>query len=235
MESKLPKTVLVPIEESTLTPFEDNTRAHNAKNLEAIDSSVAENGFLRSIAVAEDGTILAGHGTYEVAKKRGAKLQFVDVDDDNVLIVVRKKGLTSDVAKARANLWDNKASDLSSNDKAAIRRLATRNPAQRLLKGIFSEKDEKRLMSAQADAQALAPGGSEEVVIERRIVPQQSNVKMVQIMLTTDTHPEFTRKAYALGIHVFNNRKNINDIIFELVHKAYDEWVAAPEEKAATV
>src|SRR6185369_7519231 len=96
------KSTIVPMDQSPLVPFADNTREHTVKNLEVIEQSVEESGFLRSIAVAEDNTILAGHGTYEVAQKRGANLLIVDVEDDNTLVVVRKKGLIDEYDKGRA-------------------------------------------------------------------------------------------------------------------------------------
>lgn len=215
-------------EEAGLKTDKNTVREHTVKNKEAIGESVSEVGFCRSIFVDEENQVLAGKGVSEEAEKRGAKILYIDVDDPNVLVAVRRRGLTEE-QKVRAMLWDNRASDLSKNNKAAIRRIATQNPKQRLLKGIFSEKDEKRLLVAQADAQPLAEGGAGEVVVERKQIRQESNIKMVQLMLTTETHPEFTRKAYALGAKLFNLR-NINDILVALVNHAYNEWVGESQE-----
>src|ERR1051326_5872615 len=214
---------LFDFKEAGLKTGKNTVRDHTVKNKEAISQSVEEVGFLRSIVVDEDNQVLAGKGVSEEAEKRGAKILYGDVDDPNTLVAVRRKGMDEE-QKIRAMLWDNRASDLSKNNKEAIRRIATKNPSQRILKGIFSEKDEKRLLTAQSNAQALAPGGAEPVTIERKEIKQESNIKMVQLMLTTDTHPEFTRKAYALGATMFN-LKNINDIIVAIVNHAYDEWV----------
>src|SRR5205807_559888 len=87
-----------------------------------------------------------------------ANILIVDVDDANTLVAVRRKGMT-EFEKSRAMLYDNRASDTSRNNKTAISRLATEFPEQRLLRGIWGEREEQKLLRAQADAQPLAAGG----------------------------------------------------------------------------
>lgn len=48
-----------------------NYRAHPDDQLNHIIESIREHGFYRNIVVANDGTILAGHGVVEAAKKSG--------------------------------------------------------------------------------------------------------------------------------------------------------------------
>lgn len=60
---------LVPIDE--LIPHPENYRSHGDTQLTHIAASIRQNGFYRNVVVANDGTILAGHGTVLAAKRLG--------------------------------------------------------------------------------------------------------------------------------------------------------------------
>lgn len=52
-----------------LKPHPRNYRKHPDDQLEHIKKSIEQNGFYRPVVVADDGTILAGHGVVEACKK----------------------------------------------------------------------------------------------------------------------------------------------------------------------
>ncbi len=58
---------------STLKPHPRNYRSHPEDQLEHIIESIREHGCYRNIIIAREGTILAGHGVAEAAKKMGFK------------------------------------------------------------------------------------------------------------------------------------------------------------------
>lgn len=60
---------LRPLDE--LTPYDRNARTHADTQLTKIAASITEAGFVNPLLVAEDGTIIAGHGRYEAAKRLG--------------------------------------------------------------------------------------------------------------------------------------------------------------------
>jgi len=63
------ETELVACEE--LKPHPRNYRRHPADQLAHIEASIKQHGFYRNVVVARDGTILAGHGVVEAARKLG--------------------------------------------------------------------------------------------------------------------------------------------------------------------
>jgi hypothetical protein len=215
---------------------ENNTRLHDKKNLEAIEKSVEETGFNRSIFIDEDGTALAGNGTLQIAQKRDAKVIIVDVEDENTVVAVRKRGMTP-LEKERAGLWDNRASDLSKNDKKAIARLTQQQPAQMLLGGIFTEKEQEKLLKAQADALPLGAGGKDDAERETQnaAVRGDSTVRMVSLFLTTAegelNHGDFVRRVRALQSSLFPEAKTITDAVVAIVNRARDEWLRKDSEE----
>ena len=64
---------IVPIAElvaiSTLKNHPDNYRKHPRDQLEHIMASIKQNGFYKNIVIAQDSTILAGHGAVEAANE----------------------------------------------------------------------------------------------------------------------------------------------------------------------
>lgn len=80
----VPKAETAPI--GTLKPHPKNYRTHPEDQLEHLVASLKEHGFYRHVVAARDGTILAGHGIVEAAKKLGMKhvpIIKVDIDADS--------------------------------------------------------------------------------------------------------------------------------------------------------
>lgn len=70
-EPVVPTTQRVPVD--LLKPHPRNYRAHPEDQLEHIRESIRTNGIYRNVIVAQDYTILAGHGLVQALKSMGAK------------------------------------------------------------------------------------------------------------------------------------------------------------------
>lgn len=57
----------------TLVPYAKNSRTHSPEQVDQIVASIREFGFTNPILIAEDGTIIAGHGRVVAASKIGMK------------------------------------------------------------------------------------------------------------------------------------------------------------------
>jgi hypothetical protein len=58
---------------SKLTPYDRNARTHPREQIEQLRQSIKTFGFVQPILVREDGTIIAGHGRLEAARKEKLK------------------------------------------------------------------------------------------------------------------------------------------------------------------
>lgn len=219
----------LPLSEVTYRKDPYNIIEHDKKNLDAIESSVAETGFGRGVVFDENGTVLVGNGTMEIAKKTNAKLLIVDVEDPNTLVVTRRLGLT-DRQKRRMALWDNRASDLHKYNKQAVARLNEAHPEQQLLSGVFSDREQEKMLRLHADAQPLAPGGAEDDSPETTsaMARAESGVRMVSIFCTSETQPVFIRKVRALS--ALFNTTTVTDTVLAMADRAFDEWLPKEEE-----
>jgi hypothetical protein len=220
------KTTLVEnIADAGLTKDAENMRLHPQRNIDAIDASIEEVGYGRSLFADETGRLLAGNGTHEVALKRGARAFIVDIEDDNTIVVVRRHGL-DERQKTRAGLHDNRTAELAKWDKKAMVRITTERPNQLLLKGIFTEKEQSKLLKAQAYNQPLAPGGLEDdssVTIGGATGRKESSVVMVQMFFDTETQPVFMRMIRELGRPLGGT--SVTDCVDLIVKRAYKEWI----------
>lgn len=223
----------LPLSEVTYTKDPYNIIEHDKKNLEAIDSSVDEVGFGRGVVFDENNVTLVGNGTMEIAKKKNAKLLIVEVEDPNTLVVTKRIGLT-ERQKRRMALWDNRASDLHKYNKQAVARLNEEHPEQQLLAGVFSEREQEKMLRMHADAQPLAPGGTEDETPETGInvgMRPESGVRMVSIFCDTTTQPLFVRRVRELS--PLFGKTTLSDTVIDIVEKAHREWLSKEEEAVA--
>lgn len=68
---KTPEYYLANIEE--LVPYARNARTHSPEQIAQIAASIKEFGFITPVVIAEDNTILCGHGRFYAAQKLGLK------------------------------------------------------------------------------------------------------------------------------------------------------------------
>ena len=138
---------------SDLKPDTLNARKHNPRNLSMIEQSLRQVGAARSGVIDEDGTILAGNGTYEALAAAGIERVRVVETDGNEWVVVKRTGLTEEQKRA-LSVSDNRASDLASWDAPTLE-----------LQGIdlqpwFSEQELRQLQ--KADELVSPPGLGED-------------------------------------------------------------------------
>ncbi len=100
------KPVKIPLDQLTADP--QNARVHPERNLAAIEASLARFGQQKPIVVAKDGTVVAGNGTLEAARRLGW---------DALLCV--QTDLPPDEARAFA-IADNRTAELAEWDPAVL-------------------------------------------------------------------------------------------------------------------
>jgi ParB-like chromosome segregation protein Spo0J len=98
---------------ASLRPHPDNYRRHPADQLDHLRQSLREHGVYRNVVVAQDGTILAGHGVVEAAVEEGL----------TEIPVVRLPVDPDDVKARKLLAADNELSHLSVSDDRALAEL----------------------------------------------------------------------------------------------------------------
>lgn len=96
-----------------LKPHKKNYRSHPDDQLEHIITSIKEHGFYRNVVIAQDGTILAGHGVVKASQKLG--LQSVPV--------IRLPIEPESPQALKVLAGDNEIAHLSMNDDRALTEL----------------------------------------------------------------------------------------------------------------
>ncbi len=145
----------VRVEVASLDAFhldEDNVRLHPESNKAAILASLKQHGPGRSILVDRNNVVRAGNGTLEQAAAAGVKRVIVVDADDETLVAVRRSDFTDAEARAYA-IADNRASDLSTFDDAALAKQMQEleRLAPSLLSGLgFTDKERAALIGAPA-------------------------------------------------------------------------------------
>jgi hypothetical protein len=125
---------IVPISE--LKPHPRNYRIHPQDQIEHLIQSITEYGIYRNIVIAQDGTILAGHGVCEAVKQMGL---------DEIPVV--RLGIESDSPQALKLLaGDNEIENLGEIDDRAL---------SEILKDIH-DSDATELLGTGFDEQMLA-------------------------------------------------------------------------------
>ena len=108
-DRKVPNVpMLGPIEEvppELLKPYDRNARTHSDRQIVLIAQSIETFGFNNPIIAEEDGTIIAGHGRWEAAKRLGIKQ----------VPILRARHLTPEKIRAY-RLADNRLAELSGWD-----------------------------------------------------------------------------------------------------------------------
>lgn len=94
-------------------PAPDNPNQHNERGLQAIEDSINYNGAGRSGLAANDGTLLAGNGTWEAMQRAGIE-EVIEVEaNGKQWVVVRRQDLAPTDARAKSLMVaDNRASQL---------------------------------------------------------------------------------------------------------------------------
>lgn len=102
------------------TPDPNNARVHSERNKSAVRLSLRDSGAGRSVLIDSDDVIIAGNCAVEQATDLGIPIRVVD-SDGSELIAVRRTDLgTGDRRRKALAIADNRTTDLSEFDDAAV-------------------------------------------------------------------------------------------------------------------
>jgi hypothetical protein len=104
-----------------------NARRRTQRSTGMIERSLREFGAARSLVIDEEGVILAGNGTAEAAASIGIDRVLVVPADGRTLVAVQRTDL-SPAQKAEYGVADNRSSDTSEFDGAALNALLEDHP-----------------------------------------------------------------------------------------------------------
>ena len=187
-----------------LHPDPRNARLHEERSIQAIATSLKEFGQQKAIVSLRDGTVIAGNGTLEAAKRLGwKKLAVVRFDDEK---------------KARAYaLADNRTAELSGWSNPQLAAMLDELQAQipdwtpemvgfsevEVMKILASSQTEEVInnlpLLTSPDATAGKPPGGLITDPPANIHIEPSHVRMVQLFLDGTTQPQFMEQVKLLG------------------------------------
>ncbi len=91
---------------TALRPYERNSRTHSKDQINKVAASIKEFGFTNPVLIADDNTIIAGHGRVEAAKQLGLEtvpvLRLAHLTPEQI-----KAYVIADNALAELAGWDN--------------------------------------------------------------------------------------------------------------------------------
>lgn len=122
-----------------------NARRRTQRSTGMIERSLREFGAARSLVVDENGVILAGNGTAEAAASIGIEKVLVIPADGRTLVAVQRTDLSPE-QKAEYGVADNRSSDLSEFDGAALNALLE-DHAELDLSPYFTDDEWKSLVN----------------------------------------------------------------------------------------
>jgi hypothetical protein len=200
----------VPLAGLKLDP--ENARKHDDRSVEGIKSSLREFGQQKPIVVLNDGTIIAGNGTYRAAKALGWQR----------IAAVR----FADLKKARAYaLMDNRSAELSEWDNPVLAKQLEELSAQLVdfnpeMVG-FTEAEMMKLISSvqteEVEDNSPPPTVDGPVPTDGSFGPP-SHVRMVQLFLDETTQPRFMEAVRVLSTSYKTN--NVTDTVLRCVEEA---------------
>ena len=191
--------------------YEKNPRI-NVDAVEKVKESIQEFGFRQPIVTDENMIILAGHTRFKASKELNLKKVPVHIAKD-----------LSEAQKKAYRIMDNKSNEFSEWDSGLLKsemiELGDLDINMQLTGFELDEINKltkNELLKFDGDV-------SEDLELEEMGDYEQSNVKMIQLFLNTDTEPEFKKMAQALQEKFGIN--NITDLMFKILKERYDSEV----------
>lgn len=98
---KIPAKAIEVIETEKLLPYVNNSRTHSKEQIDQIAASIKEFGFVDSILIDKDNTIIAGHGRLQAARKLGleevpcVRIEHLTKTQQKALVIAHNKIATN--------------------------------------------------------------------------------------------------------------------------------------------
>lgn len=160
-----------------------NARRRTQRSTGMLERSLREFGAARSLVVDENGVILAGNGTAEAASSIGIDRVLLVPADGRTLVAVQRTDL-SPAQKAEYGVADNRCSDTSEFDGAALNALLEENPSLDV-SDWFNDQEWKDLVNdldEDAPEPPEPPAGPASLTVRLTFADQQSLVNF-QLLL----------------------------------------------------
>lgn len=211
MEEKDLNTRIQLVEVGKIKPYEDNAKIHTPEQVQKIADQIEAHGWDQPIVLEPDFTIIKGHGRFMAAKK---------LELAKVPCVMTK--LTKAQAKA-ARIADNRLAEAPWDEdllKIDLESLKSENFNLELTGFDASELDfylgldENDVMNAKKSAEESSEDDSEEAEEY-----EASHVRMLQLFLNDDSHPEMMKKLTDLQ-HSYG-KSNITDAAIEAIREIH--------------
>jgi len=165
---------------SELQPHPRNYRGHPADQVEHLAQSIAEHGFYRNVVIARDGTILAGHGVVEAARKnRLRKIPVVrldlDADDPKALKILTGDNELARLAEIDDRILTDLLREINDADEAGL--LGTGYDEMMLANLVYVTRPASEINGYDAAAEWVG-------------LPEYPHVARVRLMVSFDTEEE---------------------------------------------
>tara|TARA_R110000824_G_scaffold272414_3_gene460947 strand:- start:1731 stop:2345 length:615 start_codon:yes stop_codon:yes gene_type:complete len=199
------------IEIDKIFNYEKNPRINN-QAVEKVKQSIKEFGFRQPIVTDENMVILAGHTRFKASQELNLK---------NIPVHIAKD--LSEAQKKAYRIADNKSNEFSEWDNGLLKSemidLAVLNIDMSSTGFDLDEINKltkNELLTFEGEVE-------EDIELEDMGDYEQSNIKMIQLFLNTDTEPEFKLMAQKLQEKFGIN--NITDLILKILKERYESEV----------
>ena len=199
------------IEIDKIFNYDKNPRINN-QAVEKVKESIKEFGFRQPIVTDENMVILAGHTRFKASQELNLK---------NIPVHIAKD--LSEAQKKAYRIADNKSNEFSEWDNGLLKSemidLAVLNIDMSSTGFDLDEINKltkNELLTFEGEVEA-------DIELEDMGEYEQSNIKMIQLFLNTDTEPEFKLMAQKLQEEFGIN--NITDLILKILKERYESEV----------
>jgi len=191
--------------------YEKNPRI-NLEAVEKVKESIKEFGFRQPIVTDEDLIILAGHTRFKASQELELKKVPVHVAKD-----------LSEAQKIAYRIMDNKSNEFSEWDQGLLKsEMIELGDLDLNMQLTGFDLDEINKIT-KSEMLKFEGDVKEDLELEDMGDYEQSNVKMIQLFLNTETEPEFKKMAQELQEKFGIN--NVTDLMLKILKERYESEI----------